>query len=103
MKSKFIVNEPYTICLFHDRKLGKKFRGIAKCSQEDTFDPEKGMQIAQLKAEINRDKYRLNRAQSDVNYIERKAFQLVDNLYKRMDIYDDRINERQMKIVELTT
>lgn len=101
MKTKFIVNEPYVICLFNDRKLGRKFKGIAKCSIDDVFDIEKGKQIAKLKAEINREYYRINKADKNIAFIEKKAIQLVEDLYSRLDIYEENLERKHIKILEL--
>ena len=47
---------------------GRKIKGYAKCSPEDTFDEEKGKQLAEARCRIKYSEKRLNRATN--RYIE---------------------------------
>lgn len=100
MKSRFIVNNPYVVCLVYDRKLGKKFRGIAKCQPEDIFSEEKGKTIAQLKAEIYRENYRSRKALAEAGRIAQKALSAHKECVNRAEIY---FNNRLKKQKQLET
>ena len=101
MKAKFIVNEPYVIWILVDRKLRKKFKGIAKCLPGDVFNEQRGKDIAKVKAEINRDRYRARRAMSAARFIERRAETLVNEYWKRVELYDDNITRKYLRLEEL--
>jgi len=101
MKTKFIVNEPYVVCIGVDRKLGRKFKGKAKCQPDDVFDVEKGKEIAQLKMEINRELCRINRTGSEIRYIENQTKKIVDNLYNRILIYNEKLDNKYTQLYEL--
>ena len=49
-KEKVIANEPNIIYLIKEN--GRYVKGVAKCDKQDTFDVEKGIKIAKLRAEI---------------------------------------------------
>ena len=85
MSKKFIVNEPYVICILTDRKLGKKFKGIAKCAPEDMFDENKGKQIAELKAKIKRDNYKIKQLDTKFRYLKNWVNNELDQIQKRQD------------------
>jgi hypothetical protein len=98
MKAKYIINEPYVICILPDRKLGKRFKGIAHCFEPDTFDVEFGKERARKKAELKRKEYKYRQAVKMyswiTNYLEKQqAYYL-----KRMDILDDEIMAQALEL-----
>ncbi len=99
---KFIVKEPYVICIMIDRKLNRKFKGIAKCNPPDVFDIQKGKQIAELKAGIKKEDYRINKADRIISQIERQAENLIDEYENRIDLYQEKLEEKYCKLFELT-
>ncbi len=101
MRTKFIVNEPYVICLAKDQKLGKRFRGVAKCGGGDIFDVEKGKEIAKLKAEIKKEEYRYYKMDKAIRYINRQSEKLIDHYSNRQDMYFDRLNEKLARLYEI--
>lgn len=84
MKTKIIVNAPRVIHIIEDEVLGKKFKGIAKCNSDDTWDEEKGKKIARLRAEIKR----------DINILKK----LIDDQSDYIKIFDDIIEQYNRKI-----
>jgi hypothetical protein len=94
MKTHFIVKEPYVICLIKDRKLRRRFKGLAKCDPRDEFDVEKGKKIAQLKAEINREKYRFKSVEKDIRQIDKYTNGLKRECYNRMSIFDENMSKK---------
>jgi hypothetical protein len=100
MKSKFIVNEPYVIALYHDHKLGKRFKGIAKCQPTDKFDEEKGKKIAQARMEINRLSYKGNKVTSNMKFLTNYCNKKLDALEARLDLYGSQIEEKAVKLNE---
>jgi hypothetical protein len=85
-----------------DRKLNKKFKGIAKCLPGDVFSEEKGRRIAQLKAESNREMYRIRRAWSALKHINKYADIFADELHNRVDIYRSNLEKKREELRELT-
>lgn len=101
MRTKFIVNEPYVICLAVDQKLGKRFRGVAKCGGDDIFDVEKGKQIAQLKAEIKKEEYRYFQMDKAIGYINRQSEKLIDHYSNRQDMYFEKLEDKLVRLHEI--
>lgn len=54
---RYIISGPAVICFITEND--KIFKGIAKCIPEDTFDLEKGKDIARLKAELKQDTWNM--------------------------------------------
>lgn len=101
MLTKFVVNEPYIICLLIDRKLKKKFKGVAKCLPGDTFVEKTGKEIAKLKAEMKREDFRIRSASGWINYCYRIADNMANDLANRMNIYEKNYREKYRALEEL--
>lgn len=101
MLTKFVVNEPYVICLLIDRKLQKKFKGIAKCMPNDTFNARKGKEIAKLKAEIRREAYRIRSASGEIRFYCKYADSMKNDLVNRIRIYENNYEGKYRALEEL--
>jgi hypothetical protein len=101
MKGKTIVNNPYVIHIIKDRKLGKVFKGVAKCSDNDIFDEVKGTKIAVLKAEIKRDRSKMNNLLSQYNYLTKAVDNELNQIEKRVDMFEERIQKKYEDIEAL--
>ena len=67
---KVIFNYPYTIVYWRFGLLRNKNKTIVKCSEDEKFDPEKGLAMAFLKAfGFNNSGYKMN---NELDYILRK-------------------------------
>ncbi len=53
-----ILNEPEVIYLIHDKN--RYFKVTSRCCKEDTFDIQKGIEIAKVRAEIKQLENKLN-------------------------------------------
>lgn len=103
MKGKIIVNKPYTIYIINDIKAGRKFKGIAKCDKYDTWEEEKGIKIAKLKAEINRlnwkkrklsslKKFIINFINNEILQIDKKIGNINSEVDTKIEVLLDMIN-----------
>lgn len=101
MRNKTIVNNPYIIYILEDKKLGKKFKGVAKCSTDDTFDEAKGIQIATLKAEIKRDRYKMHSLISNYNYWEKAMASELKQTENRVNQLEEKIQKKYEEIYVL--
>jgi hypothetical protein len=100
-REKTIINNPYIIHIIEDGKLNKKFRGIAKCNNSDSFDETKGMQIARLKAEIKREKARLNSLSSEYNFLERAILSEQKQLIRRSEEINAKVQKKYEELFML--
>ena len=71
----FTDNCRKVICVTH--YMGKPIRGVAKCSPNDTFDFEKGKEIAELRCREKLEKKRMENVEKRYNEIckERKKLE----------------------------
>ena len=101
MLTKFVVNEPYVICLLIDRKLKKKFKGVAKCLPGDTFVEKTGKEIAKLKAEIKREDFRIRSASGEIKFYCKYLDSMKNNLVNRIRIYENNHRKKNEMLEEM--
>jgi hypothetical protein len=51
--------------------------------------------------EINRELCRINRTGSEIRYIENQTEKIVDNLYNRILIYNEKLDNKYTQLYEL--
>ena len=97
-KYHFIVTDNKVICL--SSYMGRRVRGIAKCSPNDTFDVEFGKQLARARCDVKVMQKRHQRAlalwdEADNRLYEAEEYmdKIDDYLYHAGDDYENAVNE----------
>lgn len=86
MRYRFFVNEKEKTIYCVSRYAGKPVRGIAKCSPVDTFDIEKGRELAKLRCDIKIAQKRVKNATLKLHNTE-KAISIMEKHHDEMKQY----------------
>lgn len=80
---------------------GKTVKGVAKCSPEDTFDVEKGKQLAAARCNLKIAEKRVKRAYEKVAETAEAATKAINYYHKMKDYSKDSIIAREEATIKL--
>lgn len=83
-KSKVIVTSTFA---------GRTVRGVAKCSPEDKFDLQTGIELAQLRCDVKVAQKRRERASNKIDYIAMRIDAAVKEYEDAKDYYKNAYEE----------